>query len=87
MARRILYERGIMKNVEYFHAAKQTHRFNENQKVWVSLNCANHMYIYFKWRGKGRYVSGVIDRFDKSIGEIKSIDVDDAFAERIEGSV
>ena len=71
--------------VEYFRSLKRTNRFNEKQKVWISHNFPNHLYIWFKWRGKGRYVRGVIDKFEKYIGEIKEIDVDDNFANRIKG--
>jgi len=71
--------------VQYFKSTRRTHRFNENQKVWISLNCANHMYIWYKWRSKGRSVRGIIDKFDKAVGEIKTIDVDDDFAKRVYG--
>lgn len=74
-----------MKNVQYFRAVKATHRFNENQKVWIRVRYANHLYIWHKWRGSGRYVAGVIDRFAKAVGELKTIEVDDDFADRIEG--
>ena len=73
-----------MVEVQYFKATKQTNRFNINQKVWLSLNCANHMRIYFRFRGKGRYVSGTIDKFNQAVGEIKTIDVDATFAKRIQ---
>lgn len=69
--------------VEYFKSAKKTNRFNENQKVWISLNFANHLWVWFRWRGKGRYVSGTIDKFAASVGEIKTADVSDDFAMRI----
>jgi len=74
-----------MREVQYFKAAKQTHRFNENQKVWVRCNLANHLEIWFKFRGKGRYVTGTADKFALYVGEIKTIKVDDDFADRIEG--
>ena len=69
--------------IEYFKATKKTRRFNKNQKVWISLNCANHLYINFKWRGKGRYVRGIIDKHIPTVGEIKEIEVDKIFGERI----
>lgn len=78
-------EQTTMREVKYFRAIKQTHRFNKNQKVWIRCGYGNHMHVWFKWRGKGRYVSGVIDRFAKCVGEIKKIPVDEAFANRIEG--
>ena len=74
-----------MSKVEYFKAAKRTNRWNENQKVWVRHRFANHLWVWFKWRGKGRYVSGVVDRFANCVGEINEIEVDDSFARRIAG--
>lgn len=69
--------------VQYFKSTKETNRFNKNQKVWVRLDCANHLMIYFKWRGKGRYVNGIIDKFDKCVGDIKIIEVENSFAKKI----
>lgn len=70
--------------VEYFRAQKQTHRFRKNQKVWISYNYDNHLDIYFRWRGKGRYVRGTMSKDqDSVIGEIKSIEVSEEFAKRI----
>ena len=73
------------KEVQYFKALKQTKRFNKNQKVWIRHNYANNLEIRFKWRGKGRYVNGDIDKFAPSVGEIKTIPVDIDFAKRILG--
>lgn len=73
--------------VQYFRAAKQTHRFRQNQKVWIRANFANHLWVWFKWRGSGRYVSGTLDKFDKCVGEIKTIEVEDDFAKRIYGGL
>ena len=70
-------------NVKYFKTTKQTKRFNKNQKVWITLECANHLYVKFKYRGKGRYVNGTVDKFAKYIGEIKTIEVDKNFASRL----
>ena len=50
--------------VKMFKAKKQTNRFNKNQKVWITLEFGNHAYIRFKFRGKGRYVSGVIEKWN-----------------------
>jgi hypothetical protein len=76
--------------IEMFKAKKQTGRFNENQDVWVIFNYANHLDIRFKYRGKGRYVNGVIDKWNTNgtklnevIGEIKSIDISEAFYKRL----
>ena len=74
-----------MCEVQYFKAAKQTNRFNANQKVWVRLNMANCLYVWYKYRGSGRYVSGTCDKFANYVGEIKSMQVDDDFGNRIKG--
>jgi hypothetical protein len=76
--------------VKMFKAKKQTKRFRKNQKVWVTKSFANYAYIRFKWRGNGRYVNGVIDKwnwsakanFNTSIGEegFKEIMVSKSFA-------
>ena len=66
--------------IEYFKAQKQTHRFRKNQNVWIQFNYANYLDIYFRWRGKGRYVRGTIDKFHTVVGKIKNIDVSDNFA-------
>jgi hypothetical protein len=71
--------------VKMFKATRSTNRFNKNQAVWVSFDHANHLDIYFKFRGSGRYVRGVIDKSSPVVGEIKSIDVDGEFASRITG--
>ncbi len=72
-----------MKTVEMFHAAHSSKRFKPNQKVWVQLNCANHLLIRYKFRGNGRYVSGQIDKHSTCVGEIKAIEVDSDFAARV----
>lgn len=68
--------------VKYFKAKKRTHRFRENQKVWISYEYANHLEIYHRWRGNGRYVHGTIDKFANAVGELKEIEVSDLFAKR-----
>lgn len=72
-----------MTKVKLFRAVKRTNRFNQNQKVWISFENGNFLNIWYRYRGKGRYVRGIIDRFSPVIGEIKEIDVSDEFAERI----
>tara|TARA_R110000782_G_C14613945_1_gene392461 strand:- start:49 stop:270 length:222 start_codon:yes stop_codon:yes gene_type:complete len=69
--------------VEYFKATEKNNRFNKNQIVWIGINCANHLFIYHKFRGSGRYVSGKIDKDSPLVGELKSMEVDNEFAERI----
>ena len=63
-----------MAKLKYFKALKQTRRFSFNQKVWIKAEYPNHLEICFKWRGSGRMVNGVIDRFGAEVGEIKEID-------------
>jgi hypothetical protein len=74
-----------MSAVQYFKAQKQTNRFRQNQRVWVRADCGNHLKLFFRWRGSGRYVSGVEDKFSPVVGEIKTIEVDESFANRING--
>ena len=73
-----------------FKAAKRTNRFNKNQKVWIEWEFGNHLHIRFKWRGNGRYVSGVIDRHNAyctaphpAVGtyDYKLIQIDKRFAD------
>ena len=71
--------------VKMFKATRATRLINANQRVFVSFNHANHMDIYFKVRGRGRYVHGVIDKGSSAVGEIKEIEVADDFAERVSG--
>jgi len=69
--------------VQYFKARRSTNGINANQRVWIRQAFANHLYIWHKWRGCGRYVSGICSRFAPHVGEIKEIDVPDEFAKRI----
>ena len=72
--------------VQMFKAQKQSRRFRKNQKVWISNMYANHLAIRFKWRGKGRFVSGTISKFQDeapAIGEFKTIEVARSFARMI----
>lgn len=68
--------------IQMFKAPKQTKRFNLNQKVWITHSFANHSCIIFKYRGKGRYVRGVIDNEHLTGVNIKWVNVDYEFAER-----
>lgn len=65
--------------IQYFKAQKATKRFNENQKIWVKNEHDNHLTIKFKWRGKGSWANGTIDKFAKSVGKIETIPVTDKF--------
>ena len=79
--------------VKMFKAKKQTKRFNKNQKVWIVYDFGNHASIRFKYRGSGRYVNGIIDKwnwtakanFNTVIGEegFKEIMVSRKFAESL----
>ena len=69
--------------IQYFKALKRTNRFNKNQKIWISYRWANHLNIYYKFRGKGRYVRGIIDKFSPWVGEIKTIKVTESFGNQI----
>ena len=74
-----------MIEVQYFKATMRTHRFNKNQRVWVRFKYSNHMLIWHKFRGKHRYVSGIINNLHPSVGVIKAAMVEDAFGLRIRG--
>lgn len=70
--------------LKYFKAQKQTGRFNKSQKVWIVHEYANHLQIRFRWRGRGRYVNGTINRFASEVGEIKEAGVTPQFYKRIQ---
>lgn len=72
-----------MAKVQYFKSIKKTNRFNKNQKVWIRYNFANHLYLFFRWRGNGRWINGICDKLAPFVGKIKTIEVDDIFANRI----
>lgn len=74
--------------LRYFRAKKSNRRFRLNQKVWISTEQANHLCVKFRWRGKGRYVTGIMPKWDRQyqnlnpvigIDGIKEIDVADTF--------
>jgi len=73
--------------IKYFRALRDTHRFRKNQKVWIRTWHHNHYDIRFKFRGKGRYISGIIDNSSPAVGEIKEIEVEDGFAKRTQGEL
>tara|TARA_R100001230_G_C5545887_1_gene75063 strand:+ start:115 stop:399 length:285 start_codon:yes stop_codon:yes gene_type:complete len=68
--------------------AKMTHRtnhFNANQKVWLQMMTGDFAAkVVGRYRGKGRYVSAWIKwgTPKKPFPEWKTIDVEEAFAER-----
>lgn len=45
-----------------FKAKEQTRRFRKNQKVFITALFTKHARIRYKWRGSGRWVSGVINK-------------------------
>lgn len=61
-----------MNKVKYFKVRQNTKKFKKNQKVWVTRECANHLYIVFRWRGKGRWVSSIISKYDSSYTNLNS---------------
>ena len=82
--------------IQYFNAKKTTKRFREGQKVWVRYRYANHLEIWSKWLGRGRYTQSTLDRWDWSnkliecnevIGEegLLEMEVDDEFGKRVLG--
>jgi hypothetical protein len=72
-----------MGRIKMFKSTRDTKRFKTNQKVWIVHDFGNHISVRFKWRGSGRYVSGVCDKHAPCVGEIKEIDVDDDFIARL----
>ena len=44
---------------------------------------ANHLEIKFNWRGSGRMVNGIVDKFASCVGEIKEMEIDKKFYKRI----
>ena len=71
--------------VQMFRAQVRTRRFRKNQKVWVRLREQNHLIIWFRWRGRGTYVRGVIERTHDAVGALQDIDVNCDFARQIHG--
>ena len=67
--------------IKIFKAQKQTKRFNKNQKVWITKEFENHLYVRFKYRGKGRYVNGILDKFNKVGDNYNDIIGKDGFKE------
>lgn len=72
----------MVMTLRMFKATKDSHRFRKNQKVWVRPGTpGDYWEVVFKWRGKGRYVTGRIRRsHNPQIGEVKEIDVTERFA-------
>ena len=64
-----------------FKAQVDTKRFRKNQRVWVTEEYGNFCQVYFKYKGRGRYVHGLLNKEDKSIGccTFKEIEVTEEF--------
>jgi len=71
--------------LKMFKATAKTHSFALNQDVWIREVGTNHLVVYFKFRGEGEYVQGIIDRFHPSVGEIVEVDVEEQFANEVLG--
>lgn len=81
--------------IKAFTAKKDTNRYRKGQKVWVlnDFDFGNHCYVVFKWRGNGRYVKGVQDKWScnkktewlEVIGEdgFKEMEVEKDFHDRL----
>ena len=68
-----------------FKALKNTNRFKKNQTVWIQQHRGTHAYIIYKFRGRHRYVKGIIQvEFDTSIisKPMMEIKVERSFAEK-----
>jgi len=81
-----------MAMIKMFKSNKTTKSINLNQDVWVVNDYANHLDIRYKFRGKGRYVNAIIDKwnhkgtsYNQIIGEngLKEIEVDEEFYLRL----
>jgi len=57
--------------IQYFNAKKNTKRFKKGQKVWIRHRYANHLAIWSKWLGKGRYTHSMLDKWDWSSKSIE----------------
>lgn len=74
-----------MPEVEFFISQKESRRFKKGQKIWIRNNCTNYLDIWFKWRKKGRYVQGRIDKLSPCVGTIRSIEVNEKLFNRVKG--
>jgi hypothetical protein len=78
-------QRSSLQTVQMFKALCQTRRFRANQNVWVREVAQNHLRIWFRWRGSGTYVQGVIERTHKAVGPLVDVEVTEEFAQQIRG--
>ena len=73
--------------VQYFKAKQSSNGINKNQKVWIVQDAGNYLLVWHKWRGKGRAVKGEMEKTNPVVGEIKSIEVDACFANKIHNKI
>ena len=68
-----------------FKAQKQTRRFNKNQRVWIVKEYGNFCIIKFRYRGRGRYVSGILNKENQTVANVtfKEIEVHEDFYNKI----
>lgn len=77
-----------MKILKMFKVPFQTQHFNKNQKVWVRrITGAMAAEVIGKFRGNGRYVTAWIKWENKKIPDIKEIEVNDLFFNKIMAGV
>lgn len=79
----------VLTKVKMFRAQTRTRRFRKNQKVWVREEHGNHLSVWFRWKGSGRYVQGTIDKFHNTVGllPLKEFTVSNEFAQNIRGPI
>ena len=74
----------MCREVQYFKASRAAHCFSKNQVIWIRYRDQNRLQIWFK-SPEGRYVSRTVGRFAPFVSKIETIEVDNTFADRIEG--
>ena len=67
-----------MKIIESFKSPKRINRFNKGQRIWIQYKFANHSYVIYKYRNRGRWVKGIIDNIFFE-GQTQQFEVDDRF--------
>ena len=75
----------MLKTISYFKALKETRRFRKNQKVWIVHEYGNFCIIKFRYRGSGRYVSGILNKENQTVANatFKEITVHEDFYNKI----
>ena len=75
----------MLKTISYFKALKETRRFRKNQKVWIVHEYGNFCIIKFRYRGSGRYVSGILNKENQTVANatFKQITVHEDFYNKI----